>query len=249
MRQICCFVLTLAGIAAAPPVRVDEQQVLKAIVEKGVEVAGGADLLAKYPGATWKGKGTYHGAGAPLPFTLTGARQGPTQLALTVVSRGKDFAVTRTIVINGEQGWSKLNERTEEMPKEVLAEEKERLYAGWVATLAPLLKEMDFTLAALPPAKVGGKEAAGVKVSHKGQRDVLLYFDKASGLLRKREANVADRGKTIKEEVLFDDYRPAAGMKHARKVRVDRDGKLISETEITEYTPHEKLPEATFARP
>ena len=109
------------------------------------------------------------------------------------------------------------------------------------------------TLSAAPPAKVAGKDVVGVKVESKGRRDVLLYFDRKTGLLAMRKSEIIDvlaGNKMVREEVFYDAYQPTpAGTKHATRVKVLWDGRLVSETELREIVPQEKLPDGKIAPP
>jgi hypothetical protein len=248
MRHIrALFVLT---ILLSAPERANAQKDLRPVIDNALKAVGGKELVAKYPAATWEGKGTYRLGGA-LSYTLKGARQGADRVAVSVRVEGKDFS--RDLVVDGNKGWLKLNGRVRELSKEELAEEKERMYANWVATLVPLANGKDFVLTPAAPAKVPGKEVVGVKVTSKGRRDVLLYFDKKTGLLAMKKTVIVDvlaGKKKIEEEVVFDGYKPLKnGARHATKVKVLWDGRVISEAELLEIRPREKLGDRVFAAP
>ncbi len=243
-----------ATLVLAPAARADEKE-LRATIDRALKAVGGADKIARRPAATWKGKGTMPSQGG-LAFEVQGARQGATQAAVRVKMDARGTLLTRVLVVDGEKGWLKLSYKpdspTRELSKDELAEEKERMYANWVATLAPLVKDKDFALAPAPAPAVKG-ELVGVKVTRKDHRDVLLYFDKKTGELAMRQTEIVDvlaRGRKIKEQVRYSDYRATPdGVKHAHKVRVLWDGKLIAVTEITEIAPVASLPASAFAPP
>lgn len=223
----------------------------RALLDRAVKAQGGAETLARYRAATWKGQGVLHTGGAPLAYRVAGARQGPDRLAVTVRTLDKDPVYRRALVLDRTRGWLKLDGRRHPLSEDELAEEKERAYASWVATLAPLTGD-GFKLRAAGPATVARKPALGVTVRAKDHPDVTLYFDRGSYLLLKRVTTIRDArtGKEVKEEVLHDDYRPTkAGLKYPARVRVFRDGRLAADTEVSEYHPAEKLPDKTFARP
>ena len=97
-----------------------------------------------------------------------------------------------------------------------------------------------------------GKDAVGVRVEHKGRRDVSLFFDKKTGLLLKTET----RGKgpmagdsEFTAETLYDDYRKVDGFPVAHKVTVKRDGKLFFVSENSDVKLAEKLDDSTFEKP
>jgi hypothetical protein len=60
-----------------------DQARARALVDRALKALGGADAVAKYPAATWKGKGTFRFGGAVMPCTVEGARSRATRLALT----------------------------------------------------------------------------------------------------------------------------------------------------------------------
>jgi hypothetical protein len=137
------------------------------------------------------------------------------------------------------------------MPPERLAEQKEEIYAAWVADLVAL-KEKMFTLSSLGETNVDGKPAVGVKVSSKGHRDINLYFDKETGLLAKSETRVKDEmlgGQEVGQETFYSDYKEVQGVKVAMKAVIKRDGKLYVEADTTEYIPAEKLDDNLFLKP
>ena len=98
------------------------------------------------------------------------------------------------------------------LPKSI---SKEASYARWAGSLVPLLNK-GFQLASLGEIKVDGKLAIGVRVSHKGHRDINLFFDKDKGLLVKSEMTVKDPmagGKEVTQETLYSDYKEVSGVK------------------------------------
>jgi hypothetical protein len=227
-----------------------ENDPARAVVEKAMQAAGGAEKLARHRAGTWEGRGTYHGFGG-VRFTIEGARQGEDQVAMKTVSASPGGAFTRVLVVNRDRGWLVMNGQTRELDKEALAEEKERLYGNWVATLLPLA-DGKFRLTHLGESKAGDRAVVGVEVISDGHRPVRLFFDRETGLLAKKETRAKapqGTGEDVTEEVVFSDYRPADGVKHASKVKVFVGGKLTAETEITAHRPAKELDDKHFARP
>src|SRR4051794_26575345 len=171
------FLALLVALApeAARVGRSEEKAGPRAIIDKAIQAAGGEAKLARFKAHTWTEKGTYYGMGDGLPYTGRYAVQYPDRFSMEIEGFFK-------MVLDGDHGWVKSGGDTMEMTKEQLAEHQENHYGGYVTTLLPL-KDKAFTLTALPDEKVDGRPAAGVKVSHKGHRDVSLYFDKQTGLL------------------------------------------------------------------
>jgi hypothetical protein len=251
MRHIRYAFLTCGFVlAASVTARADDGATARALVDKAVQAQGGEAQLAKWPAATAKVKGTFHGLGAAVAFTGEVAVQGPDRQKIDIEAEADGQKFRLVHVLNGDKGWVRFNDDTEEMDKEELAEAQEEAYAEWVTTLVPL-KDKAFTLAPAGEVNVEKRPALGVRVSRKGRRDVNLYFDKETGLLVKTESRVKDEqsGQEVTEETLLSDYKEVQGTKQAMKFTVRRDGKPYLEGEITECRLAEKLDDGVFAKP
>lgn len=223
----------------------------RAIIAKAIKAHGGASNLAKFPAITFKGSGTFYGLGEGIPYTGEWAVQGTTQMRIAIESKVMDVTFKFVRVVNGDKGWVKLNDDAAvEMPKDELAEEKEKMHAGWVQTLTPL-KEKAFELALVGEAKVGERPAVGVRVSAKGKRDVNLYFDKETGLLIKSEMRAKDvkANEEFTQTTYFYDYKDFQGVKHCTRIVQKKDDKRLVEGIVTDQTPREKIEDAAFAKP
>ena len=244
---VCALGIALAGLATA---RADEQSDLKAVIDKALKAHGGADNITKYKAATSKVKGTFYGSGQEISFTGDYASQAPGQRANRIEAEvnGMKFAFAQ--VVNGDRGWKKTNDQVEELDKDTLAEEKERTYSDWLSSLAPL-RDKEFKLSTLGESKIGKQTAVGVNVARKDHRDVKLFFDKASGLLLKKETRLKDieGGREVNQETFYHDYKIVQGVQHAMKMEIKWDGKPYVEFEVTEIKPEEKLDESVFAKP
>jgi len=239
------LILTTAAAACA-----DEQADLKALIDKAIKAGGGEANLAKFKSNVFKGKGTFYGIGNGIEFTGEWAMQLPEKMRVQIETGG-DMKFTFIQVVNGDKFWKKLADMTQEVTdKDEIAEMKEANYAGWVVTLLPL-KDKGFQLAPLGEVKVNDRQAIGVRVSHKGHRDVSLYFDKDNGLLVKSETVVKDMmsGQEVTQESLYSDYKEVSGTKRPMKILINRDGKKYIESEVTEIEPKEKLDDAVFGKP
>lgn len=251
MRRIGILSFTICLVlGSASSVRADDQAELKALVDKAIKAAGGEEKLTKFKATTWKSKGTFHGMGVAIPYTSEWASQGATQFRALISSEIDGNKFTFAIVLNGDKGWRKLNDQAQEMDKDMLAEQKEERHADYLATLVPL-KDKAITLGALGDSKINNRAAVGVKVSQKGFRDVLLFFDKENYRLLKSEYRVKDdmSGKEVNQEVTYSDYKEVDGIKYPTKFVIKRDNKPYVEDEITEYKPVEKLDDSVFAKP
>jgi hypothetical protein len=237
-------------VLVGPPPARDDGAEARAVIDRAISALGGVERLTGQPARTWKGKGTLHNKGEAVPFLIHGARQGPGQIVLALEGTGK-LTYRKVLVLDGNHGWVKLGDRLEELKGEALAEEQQRNYVNWLATLVPLSGE-EFVLSLLPSVDVEGRPAVGVLVQRARRREVRLYFDRETGLLVKREAVIRDvqaGGHEVTEEVIFRDYRSLDGVKQATRFKVYWDGKLRSEVEVPEQERRAKLDPAVFARP
>jgi hypothetical protein len=249
MRPSRCLPVALClALGLAPVSRADDKA--KAIVDKGIEAAGGEANLSKYKGRTFKIKGNFYGMGDGIPYTGEVAVQLPSQSKQSVEADVGGQKFMMVTVVDGDKAWRKTNGMLEELEKDAATEEKENLHASWVATLLPL-KDAGFKLTSLGDSKVGDHEATGIKVAHEGHRDVKLYFDKNTGLLIKLEHRIKDMmsGEEANQETIFSDFKEADGIKAPAKSLINRNGTKYIESENTDIKHHEKLDAGTFAKP
>jgi hypothetical protein len=238
-----CFVLMSAYQACA-----DDDAEAKRIIEKAVEAHGGAAKLTKLKAATWKSKGTFHGPMGAQEFTGEYAVQLPGKSRFDIAA-GNGFGFV--FVLDGEKGWAKFGDQAQELDKGTVAEVKENLYATWLTTVAPLT-DKTLSLKPLGESKVGDRPVLGVKVSQKGHRNVLLYFDKETGLLAKSSTKAKDLfqgGKEVEAVELYSDYKEFNGVKRPTKVTELKDGKTSVEETRSDYKLSERLDDKLFAKP
>jgi hypothetical protein len=252
MRKACYAVGVLFLFLATGIVKSDDATEPRAVIDKAIKALGGEANLSKFKAVSMKGKGTYYGNGDGIPYTGEWEIQLPDKGKFSVESSANGQTFRFMIVVNGNKGWIKFNDDVKEMGKDQLAEERERLYGDQVATLVPL-KDKAYKLASLGELDVKGQKAVGVRISHKDYRDVLLYFDKKSGLPVKSETMVKDimagGDRLITQEAFVSDYKEFDGVKHATKTVMMRDGKRYVEADFSEIRPAEKLDDNLFGQP
>jgi hypothetical protein len=239
----------LAGLvlAVSGAGRADDAADARAIVEKAIKATGGADVLKKYPAMTVKAKGTFYGVGDGIELKIEQYFVLPDKMRMEVKSDMINF----TQVFDTDKGWLDAGGNSMEMPKALAEEAKEELYARWLTRLYPLLEE-GYKLSPLGEVKVADKPAVGVRVEHKGHRDVSLFFDKDSGLLvriQRKGKDIQAGGAEYTGEATYGDYRKVEGQEVPFKVSVRRDGKRYVELEAQEVKPSEKLDDKLFQKP
>src|SRR5260370_30988043 len=134
--------------------------------------------------------------------------------------------------------------------EEELAPIKEAIFAEEAAGLA-LLGSKDIELSIIGESKVDDTPVVGVRVSKKGHKDVSLYFDKTTHLLRKVESRGMDfqTQMEVAQERIMSDYKERNGVKRPTKVIVNNDGKKVADLEILETKIVDKLDDDTFDKP
>jgi hypothetical protein len=200
----------LAGLCVAVAGAARAEDDLRAVIEKAVQAAGGADRLSGARAVTTRIKGTHHLSGS-ASFSGELISDGSTRYK-HIFDLDQGGAIHSMVYVrNGEQSWRSINGETHEVDLETKTVLKKAGYVDRVATLLPLLKDKDgeFKLSGLDAMDVEGRPARGIKVSAKDQPDVHLYFDRESGLLVKTEYRALDDrfGQEMTTTIVLADYR------------------------------------------
>ncbi len=250
MRIVCSVIVLYSSLVL--PARGFSQDKAREIVERAIVAQGGKSKIAKLRCMRIKVEGTTDFVpGHPnLPFTIEDMWQMPDRYKTSSTIQFNGEKHVQTEVINGSAGWSQLDGVSMDLPKEALAEMKEQKYAEDFDRFG-FLKDKNVELSTVADITVNGKPAAGILIKSKGHRDVKLYFDKATGLLVKREHRLPDTspGRLVLQEVLFSDYQDKDGLKHYRKLVLYRDGKKVVDARVTEIEFFDKLDAKAFAKP
>jgi hypothetical protein len=216
----------------------------RAIIDKGIQAAGGEKKLAKFKAVTFKEKGTYYGMGDGLPYMGNYAIQWPKQFRMEIEG-------VFTVVLDGDKGWIQAGGETKEMTKEQLDTQRNDHRAGWMTTLLPL-KDKAFTLKTLKDAKVGKQETRVVEATRKEFPGMKFYFDKTSNLLVKIEYKTKAAEMNFKEvtmDTIYSDHKEVDGVSIPHKLVMHRDGKVFVEAEVIGMKAMGKLDAKVFAMP
>jgi hypothetical protein len=235
-----CLILSL--VTASQAGESDAHKVISAAI-KALE----CDLKpCQFKAAVGEARGTIHVAGQSYPCKVHLIYQPPSQYSLTIL--GDSFKIAT--VLNGDLGWIRLNNLVRAMSKEQLDEARETMYAEKVTALVPLLKGEEYVLRLLGNVVIENKHAVGVKVRHRKQRDVNLFFDMKSGLLIKVETTVKENGTTMLQELFLENWERFGSVRRPRCVVTKRDRKDYSTLRLIEYKALEKkIGEGAFVRP
>jgi hypothetical protein len=244
--------MTAAVLAAAGAARADEKADARAVIARAIKAVGGKEKLAGQKAVTFKAKGKYYGMGEAIDYTSEYAIQPPDKIRFQMAFEVNGMKFAMHYVFDGKKGWLKFNDQTTALDRDGVAEAREEMYAGGVETLAALVKGKGFELSPVGEVKVGEHEAVGIRVSHKGHRDINLFFDKKTGLLLKSERTIKDQqmgGKERTQETLFSDYKEVDGVKQAMKYAIRRDGKKYADSEFSDFETKDKIEDSEFAKP
>jgi outer membrane lipoprotein-sorting protein len=252
MRKTLYLTVVVLALPAAGAARAEEQAATRAVIEKAIQARGGEEKLAQMKAMTFRSKGKLYGMGEGTDYTGEWAIQPPDKIRFQINFEANVMKVTFLFVFDGKQGWLKINDNTIELDEDAVAEAKEDFHAGRVETLVPLLKDKRFELSPLGAGKVGDHETVGVRVTHKGHRDINLFFDKKTGLLLKNERMIKDQmmgGKERTQETLHSDFKDVKGVQQPMKLVIKRDGEKHVEGEITDFQTEDKIDDSVFAKP
>jgi hypothetical protein len=245
------FVTVLAAglLLGVSTVRADDQADAKALLDKAMKAMNGEAKLAKLGTVAIKGK--FAGKSGNDEFsvnfdaTFKGANQ--TRAELEIQEGGRN--TKGMVVLNGDKGWLKRQEKTVELPEPIAAFVHNLVHAGRMPLMLPALSGKAYTPTILAEGKVGDRPALGLLLSHKERKDVSLFFDKENGLLLKCEMRVTDpQGKEVGVEYLFSDYKDYDGAKLCGKIAMKLDDKELT-MELIEIKPVEKVDASQFEKP
>ncbi len=248
MRTVSVLLGLGVLLAGAAVLRANDQAM--AVIDKAIQAHGGAATLSKFKAETWKTKGTM-GAGT-VKYLAEYAFMAPDHYRFILDADLGAKRVQLLTFTDGKQAWELSGSQRTEMPKEKLGEFKQQVYVMWISSIVPL-KRKEFTLTLTPERRLGEQTVVGVKVVSPGRRDVVLFFDKSTGLLAGSETRVLDEfsefKKEVTQEVLVGDYEERNGRKYFTKLTLKREGRVLIEEELFDQKSFEKLDDSLFKLP
>lgn len=246
----------IVGLTIALPAKADDAA--KKVIDKAIKAHGGADILNKQKdkGVIQKGKMKIYANGMELDATVeTTIASGPGKdrkfkqdIQLSVM--GQD--VKQLVVFDGKAMWIAINGKIFMTydKKEDLEKFEEAAFAEEAAGLV-LLSDKEIETSIIGEDKVLDTPVIGIRVAKKGRKDVSLYFEKESGLLKKIHSRTLDfmSGNEVEQERIFDDYKEVDGQKRPQRAVVNQDGKKLVEIEFSETKIVDSVEESAFDKP
>jgi hypothetical protein len=234
----------LAGAAGGSPA----EEPARSVLERAIEAQGGAAALARFKGFVYSKAGTaFAPDGTARAASAKGAYQLPDKLRYEGhTPDGKPIVQ----IFDGEHGWVKTGDRTDEMKPDRVAAVKELMYLLQVTSLVSL-RDPAYTLTDLGESTAQDRKVVGIKVARGGHPDVNLYFDRDSGLLYRlttRQTDSRTGQQEDREEVTWD-YRDVGGVKMSMYEKTWTNHKPRIEMKLTDVRCAEKLDDHLFTKP
>lgn len=249
MHVCMAFGLALAS-AGSVTVVADQEKDARSLLMRAIKAHGGPDKLAQLRTVREQSRGVLTVLGMKVSFTTESLFRAPNQFRIsqTTEIRGKQLHIVQ--VFDGGKGWRVEGGVPKAVDDKTAANWKELAHATYVATLTPLLAaDKGYQLTALGEAEVKGKKALGVKVTLKGRRDVLLYFDRASGLLVRKSYQPRPGGKEAVQEEVYSDFKEVEGVKRPARVTVLLGAIPHAEIDVLTTSFPERVEDKEFSKP
>jgi hypothetical protein len=247
MRILKAFLFSLAFLLASAVARGEDSA---AIVDAAITAHGGAEALAKTRLLSRSDTGVMAILpGQEVPFSDELILQLPERWRWILEAGPAGQKTQFLITVNGDRGWQSAGGGATELSKNRLEEVREEGYVMWLATLLPLKSDRDFRLSSLADARVDGRPASVVNVTHPGHGDVKLFFDKESGLLVKAERRGKEAGIVVTKEYLYGNHKAFDGVKLPTRYAELTNGKKFVDVSSATYKFLTHVDERTFARP
>jgi hypothetical protein len=220
------------------------------IIDKAIRAHGGEEKLAGLSALTIKERMVYPDA-ATWDAQIVVELPGRYRSERTISSGGKSS--TTLIVVDGEQGWMKLNDHVTPYPKTFIESMQKHtvpyMEPRSILRLRARQKNPACQFTTAGEGTVEGRPAVGLRMKLEGGPEATWYFDKETGLLLKTEQRTKRfEGEDTVVETLYGDYQTFDGFPMARKVTSRRDGKLAYTTELIDFKA-ETPSEGAFAKP
>jgi hypothetical protein len=222
----------------------------KAVLDKAIKAIGGEAKLGKAKAFAWKAKGKSIGWGNESPYNIELIVQDLDHFRVEVQVENDGALVNSVTVVNGDEGWQKVGDKTVAFDGDRLANRKRNMYLLVVPVTLISLKGKPFQIDLAGEEHVDDRPAIGLKVTGPDGKDFTLSFDKESGLPIKLLAKVmVVQGREFTQETTFGDYKDFEGIKKAIKIETKSNGKKDLEQEVTEFQVLDRVAPETFAKP
>lgn len=249
MTRFMLFVGMAVVLGASGPKARAEQPTPEQIIDKALRAHGGEDRLKELSGFCIKDRLVYE-KGPTWSYEMTAS---PPQRYRSEMKIGTEGKTRSLIVIDGDQGWLKMNGDVTPYPPTFLDSMRKYTipYLGprSILRLRDRQKNPRCHFSTVGECTIDNHPAVGLLMKLEGGSQQTWYFDKESGLLLRQEVRTANfEGEDTVTVTTFTDYQTFDGIPIARKETSERDGKPSSTRELIDFkvvTPSE----GAFAKP
>jgi hypothetical protein len=217
MRCVTWILAAAAALAAAGVAVPADTGDVKALIDRALQAAGGADRLAQPRAYSFKQEMTTKSKKNPAGVTSTATFyfQPPKKFRMEEEGQLNGRPVTYVEVINGNRGWGKRDGATRPLPPQAVAHPLE-VQQGFGYKFVLALHDPAWKAAPLGESTVDGRAVVGVKLTHpvgRGGEERRLYFDAQTYLLAKSElrAKLSTGGEMATEQT-WGDYKTIDGI-------------------------------------
>jgi hypothetical protein len=251
MRKSVCAAAVVGLSLWLCPARAEEDPA-RAVLDRAVKALGGADKLGQLQGVSFRSQGIFQAGDQKVEMSgdvnAQALHRFRWQISVTFMGRTE----SGVLVLDGDKGWIQGGgQQARDLPPEALALLQTDLRVVRLAQRLVPLSEKGFSLAPLGELKIEQRDAVGIKVTHAGQPDLDLFFDKESGLPLRAEVRVKEDkdGQEVLHAFTFGDYKEVNGVKQFTRLSLQRDGKPAMELELSNFDLRDRLDDALFAKP
>jgi hypothetical protein len=217
-------VLSLALAAACAPVSPPAPAPAdgpRALLERAIVQAGGAEALARARALRWEGDATVYAGGRTVRIAGEWAVQPPDTAVVATYDVTRGPVTTRALVVAAPRGWIWAGGQLTPMPDAMLANERDEFYLYDVMRLLPL-RDAEVTLTAIAPDSLG---QAGFRAERPGRPAVEVYVDD-EGRLAHLRTRVQDPGggAAVRQDLWLGGTVEAEGVRWPAEIRITMDG-------------------------
>jgi hypothetical protein len=253
MRRTLLALLSLGVLCVLSAARAAADDDAKAILTRAIKAHGGEATLLKYQAGKFKNKGklTLPGLGE-IEVTQNVSYMLPNKFKETMEMEIAGTPIKTETIVNGDKMSIEANGKEVPISDAIKKALEDGRYMLKVGRLVDLVKDKGYKLEGVGEIKVEGKPAVGIRVSHKGKKDINLYFNKETSRMVKVEHRGIDpmTEKEFTEERIVTEYmdKKSNGVLMPKKVLVKRDGKTFMEAEVEEGEVLEKIDDSEFKK-
>ena len=242
--------LCLAALVPLVLARPESALTPRQVIERAIVAHGGYEKLAKSRAERLELRGTIYVGKTAVPFTNHVTLQLPGQYKSVVVLQQGDKRHGVVHLIDGDNAMVAIDGQPQTVNSLHLSQLRQTLQLEQAMRLVPLLSDPGFTLHPGQDYSYNGGVVTSVRVQGKSQRELVLFFDRATGLLVKSEHRIdGPGGKDVTQEAFYGDYREIGGHRRPGKVMIQRDGQKVMDVELVAAQRVVRIDVLEFRRP